>query len=191
LVAFGSANRYLPDMYKDNSLIPTEAVRLAALGLLTEEARSYAELADEVRHFTSRIVGPSLDLIGPPIEVLRVEGLIDSADGAGGPHVTLRITEAGRQELMRLLGANLRGPLGEFNKLVIALKLRFLPLLEPAARRLQAELLAEICERELTRLTDLRRHYDGRAGHLIDWLDHDIAQVRQRLDWFRGLQQRL
>jgi len=178
-------------MYKDNSLIPTEAVRLAALGLLTEASRSYAELADEVRHFTSRIVGPSLDLIGPPIEVLRVEGLIESAGGGAGPESILCITEAGRQELMRLLGANLRGPLGEFNKLVIALKLRFLPLLEPAARRLQAELLAEICERELTRLTDLRRHYDGHAGHLIDWLDHDIAQVRERLDWFRRLQDRL
>src|SRR5262245_48552828 len=49
-------------MYKDNSLIPTEAVRLAALGLLTEGPRTYAELADEVRHFSSRIVGPSLDL---------------------------------------------------------------------------------------------------------------------------------
>ena len=124
-------------MYKDNSLIPTEAVRLAALGLLTEAPRSYADLADEVRHFTSRIVGPSLDLIGPPIEVLRVEGLIESAGGGAGPDAALRITEAGRQELMRLLGANLRGPLGEFNKLVIALKLRFLPLLEPAARRLR------------------------------------------------------
>jgi hypothetical protein len=64
-------------------------------------------------------------------------------------------------------------------------------LLEPAARRLQAELLTEICERELTRLTDLRRHYDGRAGHLVDWLDHDIAQVRERLDWFRRLEERL
>jgi DNA-binding PadR family transcriptional regulator len=177
-------------MYKDNSLIPTEAVRLAALGLLTEASRTYADLADEVRHFTSRIVGPSLDLIGPPIEVLRVEALIESSGGAG-PAATLRITEAGRQELMRLLGANLRGPLGEFNKLVIALKLRFLQLLEPAARRLQAELLAEICERELTRLTDLRRHYDGRSGHLVDWLDHDIAQVQERLDWFRRLQDRL
>jgi hypothetical protein len=52
-------------MYKDNSLIPTEAVRLAALGLLTEGPRSYGDLADEVRLFTSRIVGPSLDLIGP------------------------------------------------------------------------------------------------------------------------------
>ena len=44
---------------------------------------------------------------------------------------------------------------------------------------------------ELTRLTDLRRHYEGRSGHLIDWLDHDIAQVEQRLCWFRSLQDRL
>ncbi len=178
-------------MYKDNSLIPTEAVRLAALGLLTEGSRSYAELADEVRHFTSRIVGPSLDLIGPPIEVLRVEGLIESTGGDAGSDARLRVTEAGRRELARLLGANLRGPLGEFNKLVIALKLRFLRLLDAEARRLQAELLAENCERELTRLNDLRRHYDGRTGDLVDWLDHDIGQLRDRLDWFRGLQRRL
>jgi DNA-binding PadR family transcriptional regulator len=178
-------------MYKDNSLIPTEAVRLAALGLLTEGLRSYAELADEVRHFISRIVGPSLDLIGPPIEVLRVEGLIETAGSGAGSDANLRITEAGRQELVRLLGANLRGPLGEFNKLVIGLKLRFLDVLEPEARRLQVELLAEICERELTRLTDLRRHYDGRPNHLVDWLDHDTGQLRDRLAWFRGLQKRL
>lgn len=177
-------------MYKDNSLIPTEAVRLAALGLLTEGPRTYGELANEVRHFISRIVGPSLDLIGPPIELLRLEGLVDAAGGAGAD-ATLSITEAGRGELLRLLAANLRGPLGEFNKLVIALKLRFIGLLDPEARALQAELLAEICERELNRLNDLRRHYDGRSGHLIDWLDHDIAQISQRLSWFRDLQGRL
>ena len=48
-MVFGRSNRYLHGVYKDNSLIPTEAVRLAALGLLTEGPRSYAELADEVR----------------------------------------------------------------------------------------------------------------------------------------------
>ncbi|HTO85496.1 MAG TPA: hypothetical protein VMQ73_24960 [Methylomirabilota bacterium] len=177
-------------MYKDNSLIPTEAVRLAALGLLSEGERSYAALADEVRHFTGRIVGPSLDLIGPPIEVLRVEGLVDASAGSG-PAMVLRITDLGRQELVRLLAANLRGPLGEFNKLVIALKLRFLHLLDSPAQKLQAELLAEICERELARLTDLRRHYADRAGHLVDWLDHDIEQVQARLRWFRNLGDRL
>src|SRR5215510_942193 len=136
-------------MYKDNSLIPTEAVRLAALGTLQEAPRRYADLAAEVRGFVSHIVGPSLDLIGPPMELLRVEGLVEAANG--GADAELRITSAGVEELKRLLGANLRGPLGEFNKLVIALKLRFLPVLDREGQKLQAELLAEICERELAR----------------------------------------
>src|SRR5262249_9725032 len=106
---FGHRSGAAP-MYKDNSLIPTEAVRLAALGLLSEAERSYAALADEVRHFPGRIVGPSLALIGPPIEVLRVEGLVDASAGSGTAMV-LHITDLGRKELVRLLGANLRGPL--------------------------------------------------------------------------------
>ena len=174
-------------MYNDNSLIPTEAVRLAALGILTEGSKSYAELADEIRHFTGRIVGPSLDLIGPPIELLKVESLIETVAGTD----RMNVTESGRAEMLRLLGANLRGPLGEFNKLVIALKLRFLHLLDPDAQKLQAELLAEICEREFARLTDLRRQYHDQSNHLVDWLDHDIAQVEARLAWFLALQHRI
>ena len=177
-------------MYKDNSLIPTEAVRLAALGILQEAPRRYADLAAEVRGFVAHIVGPSLDLIGPPMELLRVEGLVEAANG-GGADAELRITPAGVDELKRLLGANLRGPIGEFNKLVIALKLRFLPVLDREGQKLQAELLAEICERELARLTSLRRQIDGRRDTLTDWLEHDIAQVTARLEWFRQLGARL
>ena len=175
-------------MYRDNSLIPAEAVRLAALGSLAQAAKSYAALAGEVRHFAGRIVGPSLDLMGPSLELLRVEGLVEAEDGDDAP---MRITEAGRQELRRLLTAGLRGPLSELNKLIIALKLRFLHLLDPVEQRLQAELLAETCEKELVRLDDLRGHHAGEAGHLVDWLDHDIAQVRARLAWFRELEGRL
>ncbi|MCG8548344.1 MAG: hypothetical protein MJE12_29445, partial [Alphaproteobacteria bacterium] len=51
-------------MYRDNTLIPTEAVRLAALGSLMEGERRYADLASEVRNFVGRIAGPSLDLLG-------------------------------------------------------------------------------------------------------------------------------
>ena len=169
-------------MYRDNSLIPSEAVRLAALGSLAQAAKSYAALAGEVRHFAGRIVGPSLEL-------LRVEGLVEAEDGDDAP---MRITEAGRQELRRLLTAGLRGSAqAELNKLIIALKLRFLHLLDPVEQRLQAELLAEACEKELVRLDDLRGHHAGEAGHLVDWLDHDIAQVRARLAWFREFEGRL
>src|SRR5690554_5177782 len=112
-------------MYKDHSLIPAEALRLAALGMLAEAPRSYERLAADVRQFVSHIVGPSLDLIGAPLEVLRIEGLI-AADPAAGDQSILQLTDKGRAELVRLLGATLRGSIGEFNKLVIAFKLRFL-----------------------------------------------------------------
>jgi DNA-binding PadR family transcriptional regulator len=179
-------------MYRDNSLIPSDAVRLAALGGLWREPRRYAALASEVRHFTSRIVGPSLDLLAPSIELLRLEGLIEALPGAdAGDDPLMTLTEAGRAELRRLLTANLRGPLGEINKLIIALKLSFIEALAPAERALQADVLAESCEQELARLRDLRGRHTGERGHLIDWLDHDIAQVEARLAWFHDLKRRL
>ncbi len=87
-------------MYKDNSLIPSEAVRLAALGLLAKRARVYADLARDIRHFTARIVGPSLDLLGPSLELLKVEGLIEAVDSkAAHDAQTVRLTRDGEAEL--------------------------------------------------------------------------------------------
>ena len=46
-------------MFRDHSLVPAEAIRLAALGFLAEAPWRYADLSAEIRHLTSRIVGPS------------------------------------------------------------------------------------------------------------------------------------
>ncbi len=173
-------------MYRDNSLIPSEAIRLLALGILATGDTSHAQLAGEVRHFVSHISGPSLDLVAPPLELLKVEGLVESVADNGEDEL-LRLGAAGRTELQRLLTANVRAPVNDINKLIIALKMRFLHLLEPAEQRLQAEALAELSERELARLTELRAHHAGGSGHLVAWLDQDIAQVDQRLNWFRDL----
>ena len=134
-------------MYRDNTLIPSEAVRLLALGILAGQPMSYARLAREVRHFTGRIMGPSLDLVGAPLEVLRVEGLVEACGGGpeaaetGDPEVDdheLMLTPEGRAELRRLLSANVRPQISDLNKLIIALKMRFLHLMEPAVRRVLA-----------------------------------------------------
>jgi len=185
-------------MYKDHSLIPAEAVRLAALGILFESPRPYEAVATEVRQFVGRIVGPSLDLLGPPLELLRIEGLVavesvvtGGSSGAMPADAILRLTERGHAELARLLGANIRGPLGEFNKLVIALKLRFLTALPVADRAGQLDLMAEACERELARLNDLRGRAYGLAAPFVAWLDHDIAQIEARHVWFRELAETL
>jgi DNA-binding PadR family transcriptional regulator len=175
-------------MYKDNSLVPSEAVRLAALGLLAKGPRAYADLAREIRHFAQRIVGPSLELLGPSLELLKVEGLIEAQNPkAPNDAQMMALTEAGRAELRRLMTANLRGPMGEVNKLIIALKLNFFETLSPDERRMQAEMLEEACERELIRLIDLRAHYADETGLLVAWLDHEIAEIESRRDWFKRL----
>jgi DNA-binding PadR family transcriptional regulator len=185
-------------MYRDNTLIPSEAVRLLALGMLASRPMSYAELAREVRHFTGRIVGPSLDLVGAPLEVLKVEGLVENLSpttvGAEDPEEDggeLTVTAEGRAELRRLLAANVRAQVSDLNKLIVALKMRFLHLMEPADQLVQAELLHDICERELARLLDLRQHHDVEAGYLHDWLDLEIAQSQARLDWIDKLRDNL
>jgi DNA-binding PadR family transcriptional regulator len=179
-------------MYRDNTLIPTEAVRLLALGLLAEEPRGYAELAREVRHFTARFVGPSLDLVGTPLSLLKVEELIRAEPGEEqGDEALMTITEAGRREAERLLGAGVRNGSSDINKLILAIKLRFLHLLPRAQQALQADMLAEVAEKELHRLRDLRSSGRGGHSHLPDWLELEIAQAEARLEWFEELRRTL
>jgi hypothetical protein len=52
-------------------------------------------------------------------------------------------------------------------------------------------MLAEMCERQLVRLTELHSHHSTAPGHLNRWLAHEIAQTRERLNWFRDLQKDL
>ena len=99
----------------------------------------------------------------------------------------LAVTERGREELLTLLNANVRPPVTDINKLILAAKLRFLHLLPAPQQRLQAEMLAEMCERELLRLTQLRARHAGNPGYFQAWLDHDIAEITTRLAWFQDL----
>tara|TARA_Y100000588_G_C14118702_1_gene866343 strand:+ start:72 stop:599 length:528 start_codon:yes stop_codon:yes gene_type:complete len=173
-------------MYRDNTLIPTEAVRLAALGSLAEGDKQYAELASGIRYFVARITGPSLDLLGSSLELLNYEGLAVPADGGSvKDSAILQITPAGREAFQTLMTSNVRAPVNEVSKLVIALKMRFLHLLSEEDRRDQADMLSEMCETELARLNELRSGYSQEP--LAQWLDLEISQLQQRLDWFETL----
>lgn len=70
-------------MFADKTLTPREAVRLCALGTIAAAPMRYSELASSVRHFISRLAGPSVDLLGTSIELLRYEGLVDAIGGEG------------------------------------------------------------------------------------------------------------
>lgn len=166
-------------MYADNTLTPKEAVRLCALGTLASGSMAYPALADAIRHFVDRVLGPSLEVMGASVELLKYEGLIESTGER------LAITGAGREELRQLLSANVRSAATDLNKLVFALKFRFLHLLGEDDRRAQADILIEAAENELARLDDLRQHHAGDEGFLIPWLDHDIHLLESRISWLK------
>lgn len=179
-------------MFADNTLTPKEATRLCALGTLAVAPMHYSDLATAVRHFISRILGPSLDLMAPSIELLKFEGLVAPQNGKGmEDDAVLAITEDGRRELQTLLNSNLRHGATELNKLIVALKFRFLHLLPPADRRGQADLLIDVCEEEIARLADLKESLEGSDGYLGEWLDQDIGEMETRLVWLEGFRQRL
>jgi len=181
-------------MFSDNTLTPKEAVRLCALGAIASKPMRYSELAGSVRHFTGRIMGPSLELMGTSIELLRYEGLVEAIDGKGmEDDARITISAAGRRELHSLLTARLR-PASDLSKLVVALKIRFLDLLDPKERLDQLDLLIEGVESELARLMDLRGNNaqeDGPDSALVAWLDHDISLLESRLSWLEDFRARL
>jgi DNA-binding PadR family transcriptional regulator len=172
-------------VFTDQTLTPKEAQRLCALGTVAGAPMRYGALAGAVRLFCGRIMGPSLDLMGPSIELLRYEGLIEARDGRGmEDDALLAITEAGRRELKTLLTARVR-PSSDLSKLVVALKFRFFHVLDDAEKAAQVEMLREASESELARLEDLRAS-DAASGSLGAWLDHDIDLLRQRIAWLES-----
>jgi len=181
-------------MFRDNSLIPTEALRLAMLGFLADGPKRYADLAATVRRFASRMAGPSLDLLAPSLELLRFEGLVEPVDGVGvEDNPSLRLTGDGCLALTDLLSANMKPLANDLNKLVVALKLRFLHLLEREDRLVQLEMLEDLYRNERARLIDLKAN-EGAAiidGLLPAWLDQEIAQAEARIAWCQEIQARL
>jgi hypothetical protein len=172
-------------MYADSTLTPKEAARLCALGTLSmEQAMTYAALAASVRHFLDRAQGPSLDVLGSSLELLKYEGLVETDDSSD--ETVLSISDAGQRELIALLSARLRPGATDTNKLIVALKFRFLHLLDVAEQRIQVEMMLETIETEMVRLMDLRSHHAKNPGYLMAWLDREINDLSARAEWLNG-----
>lgn len=181
-------------MYADNTLTPKEAVRLCALGTLaqSDEALRYSVLAHDARHFMSRVTGPSLELMGTSLELLKFEGLIAPKEGQGmEDDALMELTDKGHAELLNLLTARIRADSSDLNKLIITLKFRFLHLLPLEEQCNQVDSLCDAAQAELSRLGDLRDNHVAEIGHLTEWLDHDLDLIERRLDWLEALRNEL
>ncbi|MGH7076046.1 MAG: hypothetical protein ACREFD_17885 [Stellaceae bacterium] len=169
-------------MATDHSLLPADAIRLAALGFLAERPRRYGELAREIRDFIALAVGPSLELRGSSIEMLRHEGL---AAAGPGEDAELTLTAAGAAMLATLLEAPLRVPSNDAKRLAVLLKLRFGHHLPPAAAAAEQSRIAEFLAAELARLVELRQRFGTEAPLFRRWLDREIAALTARINELR------
>lgn len=172
-------------MYRDNTLIPTEAIRLAALGALIEGERRYADLASEIRDFVAHVAGPSLDLLGTSLEVMGYEGLATLEDAEAEDGALLRITEEGHRHFVTLMTSGVRAPINDVSKLVIALKMRFLDHLQQEDRFDQIESMRDMSSTEAIRLRGLKQ--DSKSEAFSSWLNFEIEQLERRIDWLDDL----
>ena len=77
------------------------------------------------------------------------------------------------------------------NKLIMALKFRFLHLMPKDDQLDQVDLLLEAAEGEAARLQSLRDHHAADPGLLNVWLDHDIDALEQRIKWLTDMSDKL
>lgn len=179
-------------MYSDRTLTPKEAARLCVLGTLSSGPLPYSKIATSARHFIERILGPSLDVMGTSIELLKFEGLVQPIDGEGfRDDATLEMTSQGREELLNLLMAPVRAQSNDMNSLITALKFRFLHLLPADDQVDQVDTLLEAAEKERARLNDLRTTFGNDGSYLLPWLDRQIDELDGRISWLLNLEDTL
>ena len=172
-------------MQRDHTLAPVEGLRLAALGFLARSGpMTYAALATEVRLFATSYGASPVDVMSSSIELLRFEGFVTIGGETGEPgEAIVTLTGEGRAELQRLLRAPVRLA-GGWARLLTALKMRFLHMLDDEQRAVQAELLADALQGELARLEALRRRMADEDPDFVAWMDRDIERVAAELAWF-------
>ncbi|OSQ47996.1 hypothetical protein [Thalassospira alkalitolerans] len=177
-------------MYSDRTLLPKECLRLCALGTLalSDQPISYADLANSVRHFTAHIMGPSLDMMGSSLQLLKLEGLVrENTESGTFSDAQLSLTKAGHDKFLELMQGTLRDTSGELSRLVMALKMRFLHLLDEETRCDQIEILHDVCELELDRVLALREEHSNEAAPFTGWLDMEARRLEQKRDWLKSL----
>jgi len=184
-------------MYSDNTLTPRESIRLCALGILAGRKldglnkMTYDELVESVRHFVSRVTGPSLDLMGDSIELLKFEGLIEENQDTEPSNPNLLITENGISVMRELLNSNIRSGHNELNQLIVALKFHFFHHLNIDEQLEQIDIMKETSEAELARFEDLYSYQKNHHEHLIGWLEQEIKRLGMRLEWLRNFKSKI
>ena len=122
--------------------------------------------------------------MGTSIELLKLEGLIETVnDNDEDDASLLQLSPSGLQELKEYLRSNLKSGGSELNKLVIALKLRFIDILDDDEKRDQLLAIRDMYHNEKRRLEDLKNQTTWLTGFLLESLELDLFVVNKKIEW--------
>ena len=99
----------------------------------------------------------------------------------------LSLTDAGHKKFIELMQGNVRDTSGELSRLIMALKMRFLHLLDHDIRTEQIEILQDVCELDLERVLALRDEHANEAENFTSWLEMEVKRLEQKRDWLKSL----
>ena len=94
-----------------------------------------------------------------------------------------QLSPTGLQELKEYLRSNLKSGGSELNKLVIALKLRFIDILDDDERRDQLLAIRDMYYNEKRRLEDLKSQTTWLTGFLLESIELDLFVVNKKIEW--------
>ena len=169
-------------------LSPREVLDLAVLGVVSERARTAAEVISMVKRVGGARFQPTTGVIAGRIAALAEAGLLTSArSGGSSREVVWRPSAAGQVHVERLLLTPSSSPADALAAVCACLKLCFLELLRPTVRDAVIEDLKAAHRRARDEARAALAGCPCRCAFVQRYLARDVERWQAELCWLEAL----
>jgi DNA-binding PadR family transcriptional regulator len=166
---------------------PGAMLDLAVLGVVSERARTTAEVVAIVKRLGGARFRPTADVIAGRIAALVEAGLLTSSPGDTPGDVRWQPAARGRVHLQRLLTTPSAVPVDVLSALCAGLKICFLEMLEPAARQTVLDDLLAAHRRVLSEAQGALSGCSYRCPLLRRCFAREVERWESELVWLEAL----
>jgi DNA-binding PadR family transcriptional regulator len=160
---------------------------LAVLGVVSERARTTAEVIAAIKRLGGARFRPTSDVIGGRIAALAEAGLLAALPGAAPGDVRWQPAARGRAHLQRLLTTPSAAPVNALSALCASLKICFLEMLEPEARHAVLDDLIASHRRVLSEAEGALSGCSHRCPLLRRCFAREVERWESELIWLEAL----
>ena len=171
----------------DHVLSPSNLLDLAVLGILSERARTAAEVVGIVKRLGGARFQPTADVIAARMAALIEAGLLTPLPDGRADEVRWQHTPSGRAHVQRLLMMPSAAPVNALAAVCACLKICFLEVLEPDARDAVLEDLMAAHRRALGEAQGALSGCPCRCAFVQRYLAREVDRWESELIWLEAL----